>query len=236
MRGSTPFTTAGVWRGYRAALPLAIGALVYGTTFGVLARGSGLTLSDALLMSVAIYSGTAQTATVGAITTGAGIFAIVTTVVLLNARYLLYGAALRPWLGGTSPATAYTTLYFVGDGNWVVSMNAHAAGEADAGFILGAGLAMFFPWMVGTLVGGLAGGWIPNPRTLALDFFLIAFCAAMVTGMIRAKPNFAAAAAALAAALATDRFLSGGWPIVAAGVAGIAVAYCQTPDRAPGIA
>ena len=225
----TTFTFAGVRRGFIASQPLAVGSLLYGTTFGVLALGSGLSIVEALVMSLTLYSGTGQIAAVGAITAGAGIYATVAAVLLLNARYVLYGAALRPWLSGATPLQAYTTLYLLGDGNWVIAMKARAQGESNAGFVLGSGLAMFFPWMAGTLVGALAGGWIPNPKVLALDFFLVAFCAAMLAGMWRAKPNYLAAAAALVAALVADRFLPAGWPIVAAGVAGILVAYARKP-------
>lgn len=232
MSKPTPFTFAGVRRGFITAQPLAIGTLVYGITFGILALGSGLSLVDALVMSLTLYSGTAQTATVGAITTGAGIYATVATIVLLNARYVLYGAAMRPWLSGTTPFKAYLSLHFLGDGNWVVAMKARESGERDAGFVLGSGLAMFFPWMAGTLAGGLAGEWIPNPKALALDFFLIAFCAALMAAMVGAKANIRSGVVALVAALVVDRFVSGGWPIVAAGVAGILVAYCQTPPDA----
>lgn len=228
-RALTTFTYAGVRRGFLVAQPLAVGAVVYGITFGVLALGSGLTAIEALVMSLTIYSGSAQIAAVGAISTGAGIFATVATVLLLNARYVLYGAALRPWLGGATPLQAYGSLYVLGDGSWVVAMKAHADGESDAGFVLGSGMAMFFPWLGGTLVGALAGGWIPNPKALALDFLLVAFCAAMAVGMWRSKPNHASAAAALVAALVADRLLPPGWPIVAAGVAGIVVVFAQKP-------
>ena len=229
----TPFTFAGVRRAFITAQPLAIGAVVYGITFGILALGSGLSLVDAMVMSLTLYSGTAQTATVGAISAGAGIYATVATIVLLNARYVLYGAAIRPWLSGATPLKAYLSLYFLGDANWVVAMKARESGERDAGFVLGSGLAMFFPWMAGTLVGAIAGGWIPNPKALALDFFLVAFCAALMVTMVGAKANVLSVVAALVAALAVDRFISGGWPIVAAGVAGILVAYFQTPPDAP---
>ena len=94
----TVFTRDGVRRGFVAAQPLAIGVLVYGLTFGLLAFGSGLSITDAVLMSATVYSGSAQTAAVGALATGAGLLATVSTVLLLNARYLLYGATLRPWL------------------------------------------------------------------------------------------------------------------------------------------
>lgn len=232
----TIFTSAGVRRGFLAAQPLSVGALVYGITFGILALSNGLSVMEAMVMSLTVYSGAAQTAAVGAISAGAGIYATVATVVLLNARYVLYGAALRPWLSATTPFKAYASLHLIGDSNWVISMRARAAGESDAGFVLGSGLAMFSPWMAGTLIGAVTGGWIPNPYTLGLDFFLVAFCGARMAGMFQTGASYPSAAAALVGALAIDHFFSGGWPIVAAGLVGILVAYCQKPSDTEGMA
>jgi len=106
------FTFAGAGRGFVAAQPLALGVAVYGLTFGLLARGAGLSIPEAILMSVTVYSGSAQTATVSGIATGASIGASVFTIAMLDARYLLYGAALRPWLGRSTPGQAYASPYF----------------------------------------------------------------------------------------------------------------------------
>lgn len=227
---SATFTRHGVRRGFIAAQPLTIGVFVYGVTFGLLALGSGLAVVDALLMSAAVYSATAQVAALSGIAQGATIFVCVSTVVLLNARYLLYGATLRPWLGQAPPAGAYASLYLLGDANWLLSMRAHAAGESDAGFVLGSGLATFLPWMAGTLLGGVVGQWIPGPHALGLDFLLVAFCAAMLTGMWRTHTSLWPALAAFAAAAAADRWAPAGWTVVAAGLAGVAVAAWRHRD------
>ena len=233
----TRFTRAGVRRGFVAAQPLAIGVLVYGATFGLLALGSGLSILEAMLMSASVYSASAQVAAVGALAQGAGLLLCVTTVVLLNARYLLYGATLRPWLGAAPAGAAYASLYLLGDGNWLLSMKAHAAGEDDAGFILGSGLATFLPWLAGTLIGGLVGHGIPGPRALGLDFLLPAFCAAMGVGMLRSHASLGPSIAAALAALVADRWAPPGWAVVAAGVAGALVAGALYRDRAaPGAA
>ncbi len=229
---ATRFTRAGVRRGYIAGQPLAIGVLIYGITFGLLALGSGLSILEAMLMSASVYSASAQVAAVGALAQGAGLLLCVTTVVLLNARYLLYGATLRPWLGGAPAGAAYGSLYLLGDGNWLLSMKAHAAGEDDAGFILGSGLATFLPWMAGTLVGGLVGHGIPGPRALGLDFLLVAFCAAMLVGMLRSHAGRWPLLGAAGAALAADRWAPPGWAVVAAGVAGALVAGALYRDPA----
>lgn len=223
-----PFTRAGMRRGVVAVQPLAFGVFVYGVTFGLLAAGAGHGVVRALLMSAGIYSGTAQIVAIGTLATGTGLFATVGAVALLNARYVLYGAALNPWLRGVGRGRVAASLFLLGDGNWVVAMRARTEGERDAGFILGSGLAMYVAWLAGTLVGGTLGDLVPDPRTLGLDFLLVGFCAAMGIGIARLRGLRASAGtivAALAAAVAADRYAGPGWPVLAAGVAGMAAAW-----------
>jgi len=226
------FTAAGLKRGYIAAQPLALGVLVYGVTFGLLARNAGLSIIEAVLMSATVYSGSAQTATVSGIAAGAGIGASVVTILMLNGRYLLYGAALRPWLGQASTMQAYSSLYLLGDGNWVLSMKAHAAGESDTAFVFGSGVAMFLPWLGGTLLGSLANEWIADPKLLGLDFLLVAFCTAMGVGLIKARHDSLPVGAAVVAAVIVDRFASSSWTIVAAGLAGAFTAFVRAKEPA----
>ncbi|HTT13107.1 MAG TPA: AzlC family ABC transporter permease [Burkholderiaceae bacterium] len=162
-------SASGLRRGYVAAQPLAFGVFVYGVTFGLLARNAGLSIVEALLMSATVYSGSAQTATVSGIAADSRIGASVVTMLMLNARYLLYGAALRPWLGAASIPQAYSSLYLLGDSNWVPSMKARAQGESDSAFVFGSGIAMFLPWLGGTLHGSIANEWVADPKVLGLD-------------------------------------------------------------------
>lgn len=227
------FTAAGFRRGYAQAQPLAIGVFAYAVTFGLLASDAGLSALEAFFMSALVYSGSAQVATVGTLTSGAAIAAGVVTVVMLNARYMLYGAALRPWLGQASAGDAYASLYFLGDGNWVLSMKAHADGERDAAYVLGSGMAMFLPWVGGTLLGSIAGGWMANPRLLALDFLLTAFCAAMAAGLFKSRADLWPAGAALGVALIANAMEPSGWTIVLAGLVGAAVAWWRHGGETP---
>ena len=229
-RQAPPATWAGLRRGFVRAQPMSVGVIVYGMAFGLLARQENLSLLESLAMSLFIYSGSAQIAAVGAMGQGGyvgldAVASIATAILLLNARYMLYGAALWPWLGAAPVRLTTPTLFFLGDGNWVLSMRAHADGENDLGYVLGSGFAAFLPWMAGTWLGSVAGSLLANPAALGVDFLLVAFSAAMGIGMFRARPDWAIAATACAAALLVDRVAPGGWTIVAAGLAGGIVAF-----------
>ncbi len=222
-RASVTFTRAGVRHGFVAAQPLAASVALYGAVFGVLAGESGLSVADALLMSAFVYSGSAQLAAVEIGVAVALLPQLLLAVLLLNARYLLYGAALRPWLAGVTPAQAYASLFFNGDGSWALSMKEYAEGNRDAGYVFGAGFATYLPWVAGTAGGHLLGSWVPDPRALGLDFMLVAFAAAIGVGAWRGRSDLAVVIVAALAALAVFRWLPGGWHIVAAGLAGAVI-------------
>ena len=229
---SASFTWNGIWRGFRVGQPLGIGTFVYGLAFGLVARQASISVAEAFLMSAVVYSGSAQLAAVSIISqstpwTSANLWLIAFTIMIVNARYVLYGAAMRPWLASVSPLKSYGSLFILGDGNWVLSMKAHADGERDAGFVLGSGLAMFIPWLAGTLVGASVGSLMPNPKALGLDFLLVAFSAAAAVAMSKSRNDVWTVAAAAATALAVQQIVPGGWPIVAAGIVGAIVGYLR---------
>ena len=226
----TTFSRAGIRHGFMMAQPLAASVLLYGAVFGVLAGESGLSTLQAVLMSTLVYSGSAQLAALQIGVTTALLPPLLLAVLLLNARYLLYGAALRPWLGGMSPAAAYGTLFLTGDGNWALAMKEYANGNRDAGFLFGSGLAMYAPWALGTLGGHMLASWVPDPRALGLDFMLVAFAAAIAVGAWRGREDWWPAAASALAAVLVYRLLPGGWHIVAAGIVGAAVGAWRHRD------
>jgi 4-azaleucine resistance transporter AzlC len=209
---------------------MAASVLLYGAVFGVLAGEAGLSWMQALLMSAFVYSGSAQLAALEIGVTTALLAPLLLAVLLLNARYLLYGAALRPWLAGTTPAKAYSSLFFTGDGSWALSMKEYADGNRDAGFVFGSGVAMYLPWALGTLGGHRLASWVPDPKALGLDFMLVAFAAAIGVGAWRGRADWLPAIAAVAAAVLVHRWLPNGWHIVGAGLAGAAVGAWRHRD------
>jgi 4-azaleucine resistance transporter AzlC len=214
------FTREGVWRGFVLAQPLAPGVLVYALVFGALAGERGLSWLQATLMSMAVYSGSAQLAALQVWSTQAGaVAALAVTVLAINARYVLYGAAIQPWLSQASRGQAYLSLFVLGDGSWALAMKEYAAGYRDAGYILGGGLAGFFPWVGGTLAGQLMANAIPDPRSWGLDFMLPAFAAAIGYSLWRGKADVLPLLGAVAVAVTMHLAAPSGWTIVLAGLA-----------------
>src|SRR3712207_9380493 len=81
--------------GVRAGLPFALVAGVVAISFGVLARSLGWGVLAPIVFSVITYSVAAQFAVAAVLGAGGGVFTAILAAVLLNARFLPMGMAVR---------------------------------------------------------------------------------------------------------------------------------------------
>src|SRR5664279_389928 len=106
--------------GALASLPVLPGLAAFSMAFGIVAARKGFTLADALLMTGTVYAGLTQMVVVESwpaqMTVAAGI-GIVAITFLVNLRYALIGATLRPVLQTSPSYQVYTTLYLLGEPN-----------------------------------------------------------------------------------------------------------------------
>jgi predicted branched-subunit amino acid permease len=219
------FTLNGFRRGLRDGLPLGLSIFAYGLGFGLVAAQAGFGIGKAVATSAAIYSGSAQLAAVNLLQTGgATLAALFATILVINARYFLFGAALQPWLGLVSAPKAYGSLLLLGDANWMVTMRAIAAGEEDRAYLAGTGTPMFVGWLAGTALGAGAVSILPAPEALGFDLMLAAFAAAMTTAMVKVRADLVPVAVGAAAALIIGKLAGPALAVIGAGLAGGVVA------------
>ena len=142
------FTWRGVVDGAREGILISPTLIAFGVAVGVLAASKGLTVLEIALMSAWVYAGGAQMATLQVWAEPLPLFALMLTVLAMNARYVLLSAALRPPFGTLPAWQIYPGLAIFGDGNWALQMREISEGRRpDAGFLLGSGLVMFIPWI-----------------------------------------------------------------------------------------
>lgn len=231
---SITFTTNGILRGLKRTAGLSVGVFVYGVGFGLIAVQAKLSAWQAVAMSFAVFSGSAQLAAIGVLNAGASslaamVWALIATILVINARYALFSATLRPWLGALPPFKSYGTLFILGDGSWMVSMDAYERGERDAGFVFGTSVSGCVVWFFGTWLGAVAGNIVPDPQRLGLDFFFAAFAAAMATGLTRKRSDIPVIVIAAAIGILGAKLGAYGSAIVIAGLAGGFIAWLRAP-------
>ena len=228
------FTRAGTLAGAARALPLALGVLSYGAVWGVLARGAGMSLAEAALMSGLVYAGASQFIAVGLWDVPPPLLALLGTTLVVNLRLLLMGAALRPWLARLSAWKTYPAVWLMADENWALSIAEWTGrGDApegrserspvrliDAAFLVGSGVALWFGWVGGTVLGHVAGAVVRDPAAWGLDFAFTAAFGALLVGLWRGRGDLLPWAVAAAVAVASERLLPGAWYILLGALAG----------------
>jgi len=215
------FTLTGMLLGAKRTIPLAISGFAIGIVFGVLARQAKLSVLDAMLMSGLVYAGASQFVALSLWTViPFPVTTIILTTFIVNLRHLLMGASLRPWFSELSPWKVYTSVFFMVDESWAMTMSDFAKGGRDAGFLLGSGFILYVAWVSSAVIGRTAGAWIQNPVQWGLDFAFTAVFTALLVGMWKGKSNLLPWAVAAVVAVAAAHWLPGKWYILLGGVAG----------------
>ena len=197
------------------ALGISVSAIGFGFVYGLSARDAGFSPVEAMAMSTIVFAGAAQFAAVGYVAAGLAWPVIALLTFLLNARHLLYSAALAPWLGQVPFARRALMAHLLTDEAFALSIgHFRRIGRTDErGYWIGAIASTFIPWNVATLAGVLAGGSIPEPGRLGIDIIFPAAMGGLAVGLITGRRELAAALAGAGIAV--------GWALVVSPAVGL---------------
>lgn len=212
--GDGPLTLRGCATGVKLLAPLAIFVVPFGMAFGLAASQKGIDPWTAIAMSAIVFAGASQFAALDLWAHPLPVMAILVTTGIVNARHLLYGAALYPWIKPVPHLQRLPMLAVMTDLAWTTSMQAAARGERDAGILLGGGLLLWVVWILATAVGAFLATGIGDPRLYGLDVVMVAFFAANLVGLWRGRSDIAPWIAAAVAALAGLWLLPTGWHVI----------------------
>jgi len=194
-------------QGVRQALPIVLGYIPVGFAYGVLAQKSGLSLFNAVAMSVIVFAGSAQLIGAGLLGAGAGPLTLIATTFVVNLRHLLMSAALAPKLRGWKRWQIALFGYELTDETFALHTMRMAGKQPPLAETFGVNVTAQLSWVFGSLVGYLAGGQIADVRPVGLDYALPAMFIALLVPQV-AKPVYLMMAV-LAGALSVTLFLLG---------------------------
>ena len=116
-------------RGARELMPLAPGLAAWGVVTGVAMVKAGLSTPLAVCMSLLVYAGSAQLATLPLLVGGAPIAVIWATAVCVNLRFVIYGAQWRAYFGHLPRARRLAMTYLSADLNLIIFQRAYPQAE-----------------------------------------------------------------------------------------------------------
>ena len=177
------------------ALGIGVSALGFGFVYGLAARDAGFSPIEAMAMSTLVFGGAAQFAAVGYVAGGLAWPGVILLTALLNARHLLYSAALAPWLRDVPRIRRALMAHLLTDESFALTV-AHfeRLGRADErGYWIAAVLSTFIPWNLATLAGVTLGAQIPDPARLGLDVVFPAAMVGLAVGLVTGRRELVAA-------------------------------------------
>lgn len=184
--------------GMLAVLPMLPGVAPFGIVAGLTAVGTGLSAVQALFMSVAVFAGAAQLATLQLIGDGALPAVILLTALTINLRFAMYSASLAPHLQHLGRRWHLPLAYFLVDQNYAVSIHRFRHGPEDwkrrgHWYYLGAGAALWLTWQASTAVGVFMAAGVPDGWSL--DFAIPLVFMVLLVPALHNRPHVVAALA-----------------------------------------
>lgn len=217
----------------RQGLWIGIATGLYGTSFGALAVAAGLSMPQAMVLSLLLFSGGSQFAVVGVIASGGTGAAAVTTSTLLGLRNAFYGLQVSRLLQATGwrkVLAAHLTI----DESTAVAIAQPDRERVRVGFWW-TGVAVFVFWNLMTVVGALLGNALGDPKKWGLDAAAAGAFTALLWPRLSSARTRLTAVAAGAIALLTSPHAPAGTPIlIAALAAAVAGALPDSSDGADG--
>jgi 4-azaleucine resistance transporter AzlC len=169
------------------SLPVVFGYLPIGFAYGLLAIQAGLSALNAVLMSVIVYAGSAQLIAVSLLAAGAPPLSIVGTTFIVNLRHLLMSAALAPYLRAWRGRALAIFAYELTDESFAIHATRFAQGHTRPPETLAINLIAQSAWVLGTLMGVLAGSMVTDVSRFGLDYALVAMFIALLVFQIKER-------------------------------------------------
>jgi 4-azaleucine resistance transporter AzlC len=192
--------------GARAMLPILLGVVPFGVTYGVLALTADLIVPAALGMSSILFAGSAQIVAVQLFNAAVPAVVILITILMVNLRHLLYSASLAPHLKQLSTSWKWLLSYLLTDEAYAVTIthyNQTTTPSVKHWYFLGAGVTMWSAWQVSTSTGIFLGTVIP--KTWPLDFTITLTFIALLVPMLKDRASVTVSiTAGIVAALAVN--------------------------------
>ena len=161
--------------------------------------GGGLGYASSLI----IFAGAAQLATVQLLAAGSAAAVVIATALVINARHLMYSAALAPHFRDFPRRWRLLLPYILTDQAFAVSISRYGTTSDPSykrWFFLGGALALWTTWQITTLAGVVLGASVP--ASWSLDFAIPLVFLGLLVPAVRDRSSLMAAVVGGGVALA----------------------------------
>ena len=175
-------------RGFRHGIPIGLGYLSVSFAFGMKAVGDGLTVLQAVLISMTNLTSAGQIAALPLMVNGAGLAEMALTQLTINLRYALMSLSLSRKLDETM-GTVQRLIFSFANTDEIFAVASSQPGKIGKHYLYGLMIAPWIGWSLGTLLGGAAGTLLPEFVRSALGIAIYGmFMAIILPPARRSRP------------------------------------------------
>ena len=222
------------WRaGLSAGLPTLFGIAAWGLVVGIAMVKAGLSIHHALGMTLLVFAGSAQLASLPLIATNAPLWVIFATALVVNLRFVIFSALLAPHFVHLPRRQRFALGYVSGDISVALFLQRFPSDVAAPGklsYLKGLIYPNWAAWQLGSIAGILLGSTVPPQWGLGFAGTLAIVCVTVPLVVNKAALCGVLVAGAVAVAAAGLPHKLG---LLAAVVAGMlaAMAVAETLER-----
>lgn len=190
------------------SLMVAPGIAAWGLMTGVAMMNSGMSIFEALLMSLIVYAGSSQLAAIPLLSAGAPMWVILATGFCVNLRFVVFSAHMRPYVMHLPLWQRCATGYFTADLSYVLftkryphhGSNAEQLGAQQA-YLAGNCAVNWLAWVGFSVVGVVLANLVPSQWGLGFAgiLALLGILCSLASSRLRLMSAGIAGAAAVAA-------------------------------------
>ena len=197
---------------FKQSIPVMLGYIFLGIAFGLLLQNAGYSFVWAFLASVVIYAGSMQFVLVSLLTAGAGLLYTAVMTLFINGRHIFYGLSFVEKYKKMGKAYPYMVFSLTDETYSVLCGTKIPEGMDESKVFFCVSLFDQCYWVLGSVIGALAGSHIPFNST-GIDFSMTAlFVVIVVEQWQEQKSHFPALLGAVSGivwllVLGPDRFI-----------------------------
>ena len=170
--------------GLRDGMPIGIGYFAVAFAFGLFCMSSGLSVPEALFISMFNVTSAGQMAAVPIIAGGGTLLELATCQLVINSRYSLMSVSLSQKFGSTVRLRDRFVFGFMNTDE-IFAVATGKETQVGRRYMYGLCLPPFLGWSLGTLFGAIAGDILPSLIVTALSVAMYAMLIAIVVPVAR---------------------------------------------------
>lgn len=156
------------WDGIRDQVTVAMGIAAWGMMTGVAMVKSGMSVIEALLLTLIVYAGSAQLTALPLMLAGAPLWVILAAAFCVNLRFVVFSAHLRPFMMHLPRWKRMVSGYVTADLSYVFARRYHEPATTPEGlsaqqaYLMGNSAVNYLSWMTASVIGVVLAQWIPT--------------------------------------------------------------------------